>query len=101
MSRRSHQATRQGKSLLSYALYSTLLYRFIVGKTHYNAPSGFHDNCVIALALAYKFAKATPMIIRGGSGISRMFDNLPPKNPWEETIEEKMERIRKLNPGWR
>jgi hypothetical protein len=64
-------------------------YSEISGKTHYNAPSGFHDDCVIALALAFKYAKATPMIIRGGS------KSYLTKFPAEETLNEKIERLKK------
>lgn len=32
------------------------------GKVHYNAPSGFHDDCVIALALALQYQKHLPLV---------------------------------------
>ncbi len=61
------------------------------GKTHYNAPSGFHDDGVIALALALETTKITPLICKivrkGGTHFSTC----------GSTIEEKMEHLRKLN----
>lgn len=44
-------------------------YSEISGRTHYSAPSGFYDDGVIALALANKFAKVQPLIIRTAPAI--------------------------------
>ena len=40
------------------------------GKVHYNAPSGFHDDCVIALALAVNQTKYIPLVF-GNLGLIR------------------------------
>ena len=38
-------------------------YSEVSGKTHYNAPSGFHDDCVIALALAVTERNRPAMVL--------------------------------------
>lgn len=37
-------------------------YSEVSGKVHYNAPTGFHDDIVIALALALSYEKRPPMV---------------------------------------
>jgi hypothetical protein len=37
-------------------------YSEVSGKVHYNAPSGFHDDIVIAIALALSYEKRPPMV---------------------------------------
>ena len=37
-------------------------YSEVSGKVHYNAPTGFHDDCVLALSLALSYEKRPPMV---------------------------------------
>jgi len=46
------------------------------GRTIYNAPPGFHDDCVIALSLVIKFSKVTPLI----SNFSAVADRPAPQH---------------------
>ena len=63
----------------------------------HHSPNGF-DDWVDALALVCQGVRHEPvmnypLMINGSYGIKERVV----KNPWEETIEEKMERIRELN----
>lgn len=66
-----HLAVGIEQSLLSYPPIDVLINELMIyqyemtraGNIRYNAPNGFHDDCVIALGLAYWQSKATDAIL--------------------------------------
>jgi hypothetical protein len=70
------------------------------GRTIYNAPSGFNDDCVIALALLLKLSHTEPLQTNISSP-SRIFTINRPETikafTAEETWEQKLSRLRHVS----